>query len=869
MFTRTCSGYFFILRLDYLSSDATKGKLSRKRVTRKGHRTTVKRIAYEVNEQLDAATVDVNLDEYKQAPTLHVSKLRQERESLRAKLGTLKVLDEEILSNVEEEEIEDEIREADLVNELIQLTITRIEDFLEASRPPTKNVDAPKHKTPVSLSVSADPSDVKPSTDSVESPVRLNISTEVVPGHFEPSNYSPQLPNSNPAASSSIQETGPRVKLPKLDLKRFDGEVSTWPTFWDAFESSIHKNPKLAPIDKFNYLNSLLMKPALDAISGLSLTASNYEEAIAILKKRFGNKQQIINRHMDILVNVSPVIDEDPRKLRELYDTLESHVRSLKSLGLPSGSYGSLLSSIIMNKLPQELRLIISREIKDQEWHLDIIMRVLENELEARERAVLHDESQLSAESQAFPNFQMRTTTSALFTKHSRPTCTYCKQSHPSNSCKMVTNPAARKNILMKQGRCFVCLRKDHLSKNCPSKHECFKCKGKHHISICLSNGNNGTNMSRTTPKQEHPQKQSGNYCPSGSNEGGPNSGVNSSRAAPTQEQIQNRSRNSRQNLTALYVSASTPVLLQTANALSYKPGNSAVRVKARLILDSGSQRTYVSARLREHLNLPAESSQRISIKTFGSTKENRQCVDVVRLCVATGQGEGVELFAFVVPIICDPLQSQSIAEATHTYAHLKGLELADYGTGEDNVEVDILVGSDQYWSLVSGRVVRGEHGPTAIETKLGWVLSGPIPEGIQVDRHQSNLVTTHVLKSAVNPVDVTNETLDGNLKTFWELESLGIKPRTLYETFQEQISFKNNSYEVHLPWKTPHPSLPDNYELSRKRLENLLKRLRQEPEILKEYDSVIKEQLQRGIVEVVEKPSEGGVGRVHYIMQL
>ena len=105
--------------------------------------------------------------------------------------------------------------------------------------------------------------------------------------------------------------------------------------------------------------------------------------------------------------------------------------------------------------------------------------------------------------------------------------------------------------------------------------------------------------------------------------------------------------------------------------------------------------------------------------------------MDVARLCVATGQGERVELSAFVVPIICDPLQSQSIAEATHIYAHLRGLKLADYGTGQDNVKVDILAGSDQYWSLVSGRVVRGEHGPTAIETKLGWVLSGPIPEGV------------------------------------------------------------------------------------------------------------------------------------------
>ena len=143
------------------------------------------------------------------------------------------------------------------------------------------------------------------------------------------------------------------------------------------------------------------MKPALDAISCLSLPASNYKEAIAILKKRFGNKQQIINRHMDILVNVSPVINEDTRKLRELYDTLESHIRSLKSLGLPSGSYGSLLSSIIMSKLPQELRLIISKEIKGNEWQLDTIMRVLESELEARERAVLHDEFLLLAEGQA------------------------------------------------------------------------------------------------------------------------------------------------------------------------------------------------------------------------------------------------------------------------------------------------------------------------------------------------------------------------------------------------------------------------------------------------------------------------------------
>ena len=365
-----------------------------------------------------------------------------------------------------------------------------------------------------------------------------------------------------------------------------------------------------------------------------------------------------------------------------------------------------------MNKLPQELRLIISREIKDQDWQLDNIMHALEDELKARERAVPHDECQLSGEIQGFSKAQTRSTTSALFAGHSGPTCTYCKQSHPSNACKIVTNSAARKDLLIKQGRCFVCLRKDHLGRNCKLKNQCFKCKVRHHISICPSDGSNegsahnSTNLSRT-PSQEQSQNQRGN-----NDEGTP-------RTAPRQEQNQKQPMTSTQNLTALYVSAATSVLLQTAKALTYKPSNSAVTVKARFVLDSGSQRTYVSTRLRERLKLLTENTERISIKTFGSTNENSQCVDVVRLCVATEQGQDVELSAFVVPTICDPLQSQSVVQASLTYAHLKGLKLADYHTGEDNIDIDIPFGSDQYWSLVSGRVVRGGMAPLQLKQNL------------------------------------------------------------------------------------------------------------------------------------------------------
>ena len=47
----------------------------------------------------------------------------------------------------------------------------------------------------------------------------------------------------------------------------------------------------------------------------------------------------------------------------------------------------------------------------------------------------------------------------------------------------------------------------------------------------------------------------------------------------------------------------------------------------------------------------------------------------------------------------------------------------------------------------------------------------------------------------------------------------------------------------------------------------SLLNRLRQEPQVLLEYDTVIRDQIERGIVEKVSEPASGEVGRVHYLI--
>ena len=61
------------------------------------------------------------------------------------------------------------------------------------------------------------------------------------------------------------------MKLPKLELRKFDGNVFTWQEFWDAFDSTIHQNEILQRPDKFNYLRSQLVGWANESIARLDL----------------------------------------------------------------------------------------------------------------------------------------------------------------------------------------------------------------------------------------------------------------------------------------------------------------------------------------------------------------------------------------------------------------------------------------------------------------------------------------------------------------------------------------------------------------------------------------------------------------------
>lgn len=132
-----------------------------------------------------------------------------------------------------------------------------------------------------------------------------------------------------------------------------------------------------------------LLESSSEAIASLSLTDANYEEAIATLKKRFGNSQLIVSRHMEALMNVTNISSHhDVKGLRKLHDTVEAHVRGLKTLGVSPESYGSLLTSVLVNKSPPEIHLIVSRAMSAEKWDLYQVIFVFEQEIIAREHQI-------------------------------------------------------------------------------------------------------------------------------------------------------------------------------------------------------------------------------------------------------------------------------------------------------------------------------------------------------------------------------------------------------------------------------------------------------------------------------------------------
>ena len=135
-----------------------------------------------------------------------------------------------------------------------------------------------------------------------------------------------------------------------------------------------------------------------------------------------------------------------------------------------------------------------------------------------------------------------------------------------------------------------------------------------------------------------------------------------------------------------------------------------------------------------------------------------------------------VEVELCVITNICSPIAYQTIELAQATNEHMIELDLADRTDGHSELKIDVLIGADIYWKFITGETIRGKGGPVALNTVLGWVLSGTLDSK---DIHvTTNHVSNHVLKidsSTIEPVADRDNEMIRQISKFWEIEEVGI----------------------------------------------------------------------------------------------
>ena len=537
------------------------------------------------------------------------------------------------------------------------------------------------------------------------------------------------------------------VKLPKLKLLTFDGQLSKWQQFWDVYERNIHGNPKLGNINKFSYLCSLLHGKAAKVIEGFQITSANYPEAITQLKERFGQPDLMVQGHVNDLLRLG-ACGEQTRQLRQFYDEIQVHHRALKALDVDSKEYSRCVVPALLRKLPEDVDLNITRGKSDVlKWKIDDLLEALKKELANQERREEGKKPSKEEKEQKPPKYRgfEESTASALLMKKTQSECAFCLKSHPSETCRKVTEVETRKSFFKKFGRCWNCSKKRHRVKECKSKNMC-SCGGRHHPSIC-----DGENYGKKVEEKETKLETK----------------VSGLQVQTKQPEEPVELKELREVNVATTVKTGGGTALQTLQAIVTANGGEQ-SVRCRLLLDSACNKTFITTELAELFKANPKCTEMVNVSSFGKQKGSiRSDVYDVEIKGLDHKNK-IKAEVFTVPTITT-LPNSKPEVVKENYEHLKDLWFPDVSE-KDTLEVHMLVGMDLLWHLQTGHSKRGTtEEPVAIETIFGWTLAGKIG-GSNSSEMKVN-VNLFIEEGGKNGIE-------NNLKKIWDYETLGIRAK-------------------------------------------------------------------------------------------
>ncbi|UYV74106.1 hypothetical protein LAZ67_11002128 [Cordylochernes scorpioides] len=652
------------------------------------------------------------------------------------------------------------------------------------------------------------------------------------------------------AANSVVNTESKRtIRLPKVELPKYKGNLEDWLSWWGQF-SKINDDETLGDVDKFHYLLQAVVEGsrAQRLVCSYPITEDNYPKVVQALKDRFGDKNLLIEHYIRRLLKL---VVSNARKeilpLDEIYDDLTAHLKNLESLGVNTEMAGVFLYPLVESSLPLDIIQVWQRnpavgygikeegaengDKSDASGRLQALMDFLRDEVKGAERMAFAEENFEGNSSMRATGSQLRTprktppTVSNLFGSAFKRKCIFCQRdNHLSSECFVASRltPSERDQRIKEAKVCFKCLKGNHLKRECRADIKCRNCE-KDHLDIFCN---------------KIALKQGGNN----SFKGETSKVVNEGNATCTGVNMSART-------------CANDILLMTSVA-KLKGAKETKEVK--VLFDTGSHYSYIKRSIVEKLGLNkiGEISLEKSLFGGGNMKEALHGKYVLKLGSLTNKID-VDIVALDQPEICARIPP--IPRGRLLYK-LKRKRIYIHPSNFRNEEIDILIGSDYFGQLLTGKVVFLGEDLTAVETKLGWTLMGQSPVVGKEDKVQI----------ALNMLVARN-----NLKDLWELDILGIQDpievvsKKKRETELKEHFIKNmkrdedQRYSVALPWKCERNNIPSNLEIAQRRLEACTTKLRKEKMVI-EYSTILQEWEREGLIERIEenRPQKKG----HYL---
>ena len=656
-----------------------------------------------------------------------------------------------------------------------------------------------------------------------------------------------QTPEPHPVIIDGTRNRN-EVRLPKLELPTFNGNPLQWTTFWQQFEFAVDKQ-RIADVQKMNYLVSRLRESALRAVEGYAVNNDNYTLVVDALKKRFGDDKVIAEALEAELINL-PQAGESVASLRATSEAIDRICRQFSQLGKDENS--AMFLTTIKAKLPRTiLRELVKAErqaiIAKKPWKMSDLRKELQEIIIIREEVgrcanALKNTNETNREPQSSDdrknkfnrNNYSRTLKARVFEVAKRPNkperrteCLFCgRNNHWAAECRTISDRNERVRKLADQKRCFKCLKQGHQSKECQSKLTCKKCNGNHHYIIC-NRQKEPAITKRVGRKQNEMRKES------------PKKAIEVKPSPFPQKPAT--------TMAVASVNAATKPESQNLLMATYAKVGRSTETPRLIFFDAGSQLSFVKKSIVETTNFQKTGGDSLEIYSFGNQQPGKYYLPKHFVEIEKQDGTYDCIEAYATKYIGAEISTAGLANMpTSNKVSLKDV----------SGEPDVLIGIADFWKFFRG-VSEVQPKGFIIHTTLGDIPCGEWQmeawkQRIPAQVYAANAATIGKRNLLPDEVDISE---------FWSLESIGITDdpeekddERALENFHQTLTKVGNRYAVSWPWKEECPELPSNYQMAYSRLLSIYRKLQTDPELLRKYDAIMREQLERGIIEAAER---------------